>query len=604
MNNQILVVEPDDARFLALSKQLSILNYSGEDIYRFASADEAGNARVLHLQLVISVFKELTNEDLSDVRKLYHSFISVPIVVLTDNTDVETQVKAIGNGAQDVLLNGSYDIAQLQKAIAYAGCRKELTGKMEQAYNDYEGHFNNGPIPMWLIDEKTMKFMVVNYAAVEKYGYSREEFQQMTLKDIRPPEDVAAMMENYKTRKSSYYDAGYWRHRKKNGEIFYVHIYSHATAFAGTSARLSFVVDVHEKILAEQKNTELAQLIKEQKEQLDGILYSINDAIWSRRADTMELVYANNAYYKMFGYAAEEMRKDKEHVLNAVYPDDLPMFRQAMQDVLKNGHVEIVYRFRHRDGSLRILRAHSQLKKGISGQPDIINGVTNDITQEKELYDAIRNSEQKLSATINNTKDLIWSINAQLEILYCNEAYQDFIFGLTGIVPEEGSFVLAESTSQSFIDKRIKDYNRALGGESFTTVVEQTYKGDKLYLEISSSPIVNHEGKIAGVNCIARNVTVQRQQLLKIREQNEKLKEIAWIQSHKVRGPVASILGLMQLFDYSAAGNEENADLLLKMKEATTTLDNVIREIVYSINEVDKPEPKPGSESLAHTEPE
>lgn len=50
--------------------------------------------------------------------------------------------------------------------------------------------FENHPLPMWIYDLKSLAFLEVNDAAVEKYGYSRAEFRKMTIKDIRPREDV------------------------------------------------------------------------------------------------------------------------------------------------------------------------------------------------------------------------------------------------------------------------------------------------------------------------------------------------------------------------------------------------------------------------------
>ena len=67
---------------------------------------------------------------------------------------------------------------------------------------------------------------------------------------------------------------------------------------------------------------------------------------------------------------------------------------------------------------------------------------------------------------------------------------------------------------------------------------------------------------------------------MKIREQNQKLIEIAWIQSHRVRSPVATILGLAELFDFQASGNEHNAEILDLIKSATYQLDDIIREVV------------------------
>lgn len=341
-----------------------------------------------------------------------------------------------------------------------------------------------------------------------------------------------------------------------------------------------------ERIIPEGKqNEELIALIKEQKEQLDNILFSISDAIWSRRADTMELTYANNAYYKLYGFPPEGISKNI--LFDSIYTDDREKFFASINEVKATGKTEVIYRYIHNDGSVKTLKAQATLKKGSGNTPDIISGVTVDISKERELHEKIRNSEQKLLATINNTKDLIWSVNTKLEIIFCNKPYQDFIYSLGGIIPKEGNFVLGDWGSESFINSRTKDYARALKGESFTTIVEEVYKGEVVYNEISSNPIIDHDGNIIGVNCIARDISQQKKQYFKIKEQNEKLREIAWIQSHKVRGPVSSILGLVSLFDLESVSTEYNADILERIKKATNDLDNIIKEIVDSTIDID-----------------
>jgi len=584
---KVLVVEADSAGPSVLDGQLAELGFLPDGICRCSSFPEALHISTTEINLIFISQPALDAAALFCLGEVRKHFPFVPVIVVSDSDLPEDHVHAIELGVQEVLVSGQYTVPELKRAITHSISRNRVLKRMGSADTDYKMHFDNGPIPTWITDSETRRFLLVNNAAVAKYGYSKEEFYAMTLLDIRPKEDVEPLLALQKSRRDGQFDLGYWRHVKKSGEVFYVHVYSHSTEYNSHDARLSFLVDVNEKIQATRKNEELTTLIKEQKDRLDSILLSINDAIWSRRADTMELLYANAAYYKLYGYEQGQMQTDKETILSQVFPDDLPMFLQAMKDIRTIGKVEIIYRHIHKDGSLRILKAQSKLKKGVDGQPDIVNGITNDITNEKELYNAVRNSEQKLRATINNTRDLIWSVNPKLEILFCNEPYRNYIYTNTGFMPEEGTFVLAESDSEEYIESRKKDYRRALGGESFITILEEQNKEDTVYLEISSNPIINHEGKIVGVNCIARDITIQRKQLMRIQLQNDQLREIADIQSHKVRGPVATILGLIPLFDHESAGTPDNADILEKLKTATNDLDTIIREIVRQSNTVE-----------------
>src|SRR5947209_659186 len=74
--------------------------------------------------------------------------------------------------------------------------------------------FESNPVPMWVYDRETLSFLAVNEAATHHYGYSREEFLSMTIKDVRPPEDIPALLNNIPTASSGINQSGAWRHQK------------------------------------------------------------------------------------------------------------------------------------------------------------------------------------------------------------------------------------------------------------------------------------------------------------------------------------------------------------------------------------------------------
>jgi len=97
---------------------------------------------------------------------------------------------------------------------------------------------------MWIFDAATLAFLDVNDAAVSSYGYSREEFLSMTIRDIRPADDVAALEAVLSLGPRGLVDAGVWRHRTRSGEVIAVRVTSHAVEFEGREARLVLARDV------------------------------------------------------------------------------------------------------------------------------------------------------------------------------------------------------------------------------------------------------------------------------------------------------------------------------------------------------------------------
>jgi PAS domain S-box-containing protein len=109
---------------------------------------------------------------------------------------------------------------------------------------------------MWVVENKTLRFLAVNQGAVDHYGYSREEFLSMTAEQLRPPEDIAQLLKDFQDPSRSYMQR-VARHRKKNGEQINVEIVSFNLTFDGRPARLGVINDVTERLKAEQQAREL-----------------------------------------------------------------------------------------------------------------------------------------------------------------------------------------------------------------------------------------------------------------------------------------------------------------------------------------------------------
>lgn len=154
-----------------------------------------------------------------------------------------------------------------------------------QSEEKYKFLFFNNPQPSWIFDLESLVFLEVNNAALLHYGYSREEFLGMTIKDIRPVEDIPNTL-NYEIR-HDYSKGEQWRHLKKNGEIIYVEVSYHAIDFFGKQAHHVLIHDITSRVKAEQemlaakekaeendrlKSTFLSNMSHEIRTPLNGIL--------------------------------------------------------------------------------------------------------------------------------------------------------------------------------------------------------------------------------------------------------------------------------------------------------------------------------------------
>ncbi len=113
--------------------------------------------------------------------------------------------------------------------------------------------FAANPHPMWLYDRESLRFLEVNDAAIAHYGYGRDEFMAMTIADIRPPEDVPALIADVARDRPSLEDNHGWRHLTKDGRVIDVEITSHVVQIRDRDAVLVVAQDVTARLVLERR---------------------------------------------------------------------------------------------------------------------------------------------------------------------------------------------------------------------------------------------------------------------------------------------------------------------------------------------------------------
>lgn len=112
----------------------------------------------------------------------------------------------------------------------------------------YELLFVANPMPMWVFEIASGRFMAVNAQACRQYGYTEEEFLTMTIADMRTREENDQLARMRSTRPSGHRNLGSWRHRRKDGGLIDVEIVSDDTVFDGLPARLVLANDITERV--------------------------------------------------------------------------------------------------------------------------------------------------------------------------------------------------------------------------------------------------------------------------------------------------------------------------------------------------------------------
>ncbi len=132
--------------------------------------------------------------------------------------------------------------------------RKQAEKQLKESEEQYRLLFEQNPIPMWIYDPDTFYFTETNDAAVEKYGYSREEFKEMTILEIRPEEDIEKVRktsENNRMKGPSFFEE--WTHCTKDDQKLKVMISASDIFYEGKHQRLVIANDITEQRKAEER---------------------------------------------------------------------------------------------------------------------------------------------------------------------------------------------------------------------------------------------------------------------------------------------------------------------------------------------------------------
>ncbi len=280
-------------------------------------------------------------------------------------------------------------LATLLIAAATAGwlyfvvLQRRWTREIEASGENYLKLFEDNPLPMWVFDPESHRFLAVNHAAVAHYGYSREEFLAMGIDDIRPAEDVPKLNEYMQSHPQLRGSAGIWRHRRKNGDIITVHLTRDEVNFKGKPARLIVVEDISEEIIG--------------RERLELALNSSRTAIWEWNLEQGS-VYLSEQIHELLDYAPGTIDL-AQGLIPLVAPEDQEVLKRAIAEILRSGedHPEFVGELRVLAGSgeRRWVHYQGRLYHNAAGKPARMLGVVVDIEQRKRAEAELKRSEER-----------------------------------------------------------------------------------------------------------------------------------------------------------------------------------------------------------------
>lgn len=250
---------------------------------------------------------------------------------------------------------------------------------------DFRLLFEKNPLAMWVFDAGTLKFLAVNDAAVTHYGYSPEEFEGMTIADLRFPEDLPAMrltLERFKHERTG--TTRKWRHRTRNGQAIYVDVVWNPVIFGGQQAVLATVIDMSGQDLR-------AKEVWETQERFTYVAQAVSDAFWDWDLKT-NLVWWSDGMRAIFRYRENEVDPHFNWWYQRIHPDDRDRVVGGLEDAFRSARNlwEDEYRYRRADGSYASVIDRGYIIRGESGSPERMVGTLMDITRRKQTEEIAR----------------------------------------------------------------------------------------------------------------------------------------------------------------------------------------------------------------------
>jgi PAS domain S-box-containing protein len=253
--------------------------------------------------------------------------------------------------------------------------------------------YESSPIPMWVSDGATLQFLAVNPAAIHSYGYSPQEFQAMTTRDLLSPGDRRRLPEDDFLATAVLSGGGHWRHQRKDGVQIDVEIFSQPILWGNIPARLSQILDITDRKQAEE-------LLRQREERFRQMADNIQEIFWTLDATTLQVLYVSPAYEQICGRTRESLYADPYSYRGVIHPDDRRAVLQHLEEAVVTGRLKEEFRIIRPDGTVRWVCSNGFVVREKGAGPRIMVGTTQDITDQKAAQMALRKSEADHSALI------------------------------------------------------------------------------------------------------------------------------------------------------------------------------------------------------------
>jgi PAS domain S-box-containing protein len=288
--------------------------------------------------------------------------------------------------------------------ISFSTKAEENLRESEQRYRLM---FENNPAPMWVYSVENLRFLDVNNALIQYYGYSKSEFLGMTIQDLHADEDAAmAILFNKMSKNTEGINlTGEWKLKSKEGKISYAEIVSHAFIFNNENAKLVIANDITDRKRAEERILQSEKRFRALVERSSDVYLIVNQK--------GHIAYTAPSTLQILGYQLNEYISSNS--FDYIHPEDMAAAKMLFSDLLQTPAVPFrsVYRTKHKKGQWLWMESVSI---NLLDDPNVKGILVNarDIT-DKKRFEHEASLVQEISGIIRVSETLGEALKTTLE---------------------------------------------------------------------------------------------------------------------------------------------------------------------------------------------
>ena len=398
----------------------------------------------------------------------------------------------------------SLSVLSLGVCFLNAGVSERVSAQTALAQSEarYRNLFERNPSPMWIFDVETLRFLAVNAAAIKHYGFSEDEFLAMTIKDIRPPEDLDDLVADLSQAAPDSKTRSQWRHHRKDGSLIDVEIASDEVVWFGRRAKLVLINDI-----TEQKRSEVA--LRQAEEKYRGIFENAVEGIFQTTPEG-KYISVNPALARMYGHdSPEDLMAAVTDIGGVVYVDQSrrKQFKELIErdDVVERFEYE-VYR---KDGSRIWLSENARAVRSDVDAVIYYEGTVEDITERKRAEAALQAREAQLRSMIEQAPVPMAMFDRKMIYIAASQRWvADYDRGHSNLIG------LCHYEVHPDVPERWKEiHQRGLAGEKLECDEDfwTQENGNEVWLRWAVHPWLDSQGNVGGITILAENVTPRKE---------------------------------------------------------------------------------------------